>query len=74
MRIWTVPTLNLRPEMNAVALFYIYSKIFSFLTGLLHALNLCRVGLASVSQDVSQVCHKTCRKCVTRHVASVSEA
>ena len=65
MRILTVPTLNLRPGMNAVAFFTYIVKFPAFLTGLLHALHLYRVG---------QVCRKMCHKCVTRCVASVSQA
>ena len=38
--IYLIPTLNLRPGLNSVAFFYIYSKISSFQTGLLHGLHL----------------------------------
>ena len=52
--------------MNAAALFYIYSKISSFLTGLLHALHLYRVGLrvGCVARRVTRcVTSVICYKC-----------
>ena len=61
MRILTLPTLNLRPGMNAVALLHIYSKIFSFLTGFLHALHLYRVGLRCVTKHVAIVLQVCCK-------------
>ena len=40
IRIYVSPALNLRPGLNLVAFFYLYTKISSFQTRLLHGLHL----------------------------------
>ena len=56
--------------MNAAAFFYIYSKISSCLTDLLHALHFYRVGLVGVLQSlcVSQLCYISLLQVCHKHV------
>ena len=58
--------------MNAAAFFYIYSKIFSFLTGLLHALHLYRVGLRCVARRVARCVASMSQACETPFILHVS--